>query len=170
MIKKRYMILLGILLTGSMLMSGCGGDGTAEAKNGDKVKVHYTGELTDGTVFDSSLGREPIEFTIGGNQVIPGFEKAVIGLKVGESNKVTIPADEAYGQHRDDLIMTIDRDQFPEGLEPEVGQQLQATEESGQIVTVTVVDFSETTVTLDTNHPLAGKDLVFEIELVEIVE
>ena len=169
MIKKRYMILLGILLTGSMLMSGCG-DGTPEAKNGDSVKVHYTGKLTDGTEFDSSLGSEPFEFIIGGNQVIPGFEKAVIGLKVGESNKVTIPADEAYGQHLDDLIMVIDRSQFPEGLEPEVGQQLQATEESGQIITVTVVDFSESTVTLDANHRLAGKDLVFEVELVEIVE
>ena len=170
MMKKRYMILMGVLLIGSMLMSGCGGDGTAVAKNGDSVKVHYTGKLTDGTVFETSVEREPFEFIIGGNQVIPGFEKAVKGMQAGQSKTVTIPADEAYGQYHEDWVITIDRSELPEGLEPEVGQQLQMTQEGGQIIIVTVADFSETTVTLDANHPRAGEDLVFEIELVEIVK
>jgi len=166
MVKNKYLILLGITLIGAMLINGCGG--TASAKNGDTVKVHYTGTLEDGTVFDTSVEQEPLEFTLGEGQLIPGFEQAVIGMKVGESKTVTIPTEEAYGPPSDNLIVEAGRDQFPEDFEPVIGQQLQMAQPDGRTSIVLVVGFSETTVTIDANHPLAGEDLTFEIELVEI--
>ena len=166
MVKNKYLILLGITLIGAMLITGCGG--TASAKNGDTVKVHYTGILEDGTVFDTSIEQEPLEFTLGEGQLIPGFEHAVIGMEVGESKTVTIPTEEAYGPRSANLIVEAGREQFPENFEPEIGQQLQMTQPDGRTITVFVVSFSETTVTIDANHPLAGEDLTFEIELVEI--
>lgn len=159
------------LMAGSMLVSACANDeGTAQAKNGDTVKVLYTGTLDDGEVFDSSElhGGEPLEFTIGAAEVIPGFDQAVIGMSPGESKTVRIPADEAYGPYYEELVMVMDWDQFPEGFQPEVGDQLQMQTQDGRIVTVTVIDVSESGVTIDANHHLAGKDLTFEIELVEI--
>ncbi len=138
------------------------------AKDGNAVKVHYTGTLEDGTTFDTSVGREPLEFTLGAGQMIPGFEKAVYGLKVGESKTVTIPAEEAYGPHRDDLVIVVEREQLPAGLEPEIGQQLQMQQTDGRTTVVIVTDVSETTITVDANHTLAGKALTFEIELVEM--
>jgi len=149
-------------------MPGCTGEETAMAKDGDTVKVHYTGTLGDGTTFDTSVEREPLEFTLGAGQVIPGFEEAVIGMQVGQSKTVTIPSEEAYGPHSDELIMVVERDQLPEGLDPEVGQQLQTQGADGRTTIVVVTEVSETTITVDANHPLAGKDLTFEIELVEI--
>ncbi|MFC1955017.1 trypsin-like peptidase domain-containing protein [Chloroflexota bacterium] len=140
----------------------------AEVKDGDTVKVNYTGTLEDGTVFDTSLEREPMEFTLGQGQLIPDFEQAVIGMKVGESKTVTIPAERAYGPYINELIMVIDREDLPEGLNPEVGQRLGAKGTDGKDRTFTVLDVSDTSITLDANHPLAGKDLTFEIELVEI--
>ncbi|HDS46391.1 MAG TPA: peptidylprolyl isomerase [Methanomicrobia archaeon] len=134
------------------------------AKIGDMVKVHYTGTLADGSVFDSSLGRDPLQFTLGDGQMIPGFEQAVIGMKLGETKTVTIPADQAYGPYYEERVFVIPRDQLPAGMEPEIGQKLRT--QSGMIVTVTEV--SGTSVTLDANHELAGKDLTFEIQLVEI--
>jgi peptidylprolyl isomerase len=139
------------------------------AKSGDTVKVDYTGKLADGTVFDTSVGKQPLEFTIGSGQVIPGFDKAVTGMKVGETKTVTIPVDEAYGQRRDDLIYVVDRSRLPQDTEPQVGQQLRATGADGSSVIMTIIEVDETTVTLDANPPLAGKDLTFEIKLLEIV-
>lgn len=140
----------------------------AEAQNGNEVKVHYTGKLDDGTVFDSSDGREPIEFTVGEGQVIPGFEQAVVGMEVGEKKTVTIPCDDAYGPRRDDMVVTVDKDKFPEGVEPEQGQRFQVGSEQGQAIPAVVTDVTESKVTLDANSPLAGQDLTFEIELVEV--
>ena len=142
----------------------------AQAKQGDTVKVHYTGKLEDGTVFDTSADREPIEFTLGDGQIIPGFENAVLGMEVGEKKTATVPSDEAYGPHREDMMLRVSRDQFPPDLKPEVGQQLQMTQSNGQTLIVQVVEVDEESVLLDANHPLAGKDLVFDIELVEIVK
>ena len=139
-----------------------------KAENGNTVKVHYTGKLENGEVFDSSQGREPLEFTIGQGQMIPGFEAAVIGMQVGETKSAEkIPADEAYTYH-EELVAEISRDQFPEYITPEVGQQLQAQQSDGQIMVVKVLAFTDETVTLDGNHPLAGKDLYFDLELVEV--
>ena len=141
----------------------------AQAKTGDTVKVHYTGKFEDDTVFDTSTDREPLEFTIGKGQMIPGFEEAVLGMNLDESKNVQIPADKAYGPHREDRVMVVDRSQLPENLEPKVGQQLQVNQEDGKGFVVTVTDVSESSVTLDGNHPLAGKDLIFNIQLVEVV-
>ncbi len=140
----------------------------AEARQGDNVKVHYTGKFDDGTIFDSSRGGEPLEFTVGEGQVIPGFEDAVKGMSAGESKTVTIPANEAYGPHRDELVMMVSKESMPPDYEPTVGDQLQLTHPSGQQMVVTVTDVSSDSVTLDANHPLAGEDLTFEIELEEI--
>ena len=141
----------------------------ARAKYGDTVKVHYTGRLDDGTVFDTSANGDPLQFTIGGGQIIPGFEHAVVGMNPGESKTVKIPAEDAYGQRREDLVLEIEKSQLPEGLKPEVGLQLQSRQPDGRIIVLTIADISESHVTLDANHPLAGKDLTFDIQLVEII-
>lgn len=138
-----------------------------EAKTGDTVRVHYTGKLGDGEVFDSSEGRDPLEFTLGEGRVIPGFEQAVTGMTPGDEQRVTIPADEAYGQRRDDLELVVPRTELPEDLEPDVGQQLQL-QQNGQSFIVTIADVSDESVKLDANHPLAGRDLTFDLQLVEI--
>jgi len=166
MAKKSRAALVGMILLVVVLLTGCGG--TVQAKTGDIVKVHYTGRLQDGTVFDTSVGSEPLEFTIGQGQLISGFEQAVIGMKVGESKTVTIPVDQAYGPRRDDMILVVEQDQLPEDLDPRVGMQLQMNQGDGEIMIVTITEVSETTVTIDANHPLAGQDLTFEIELVGI--
>lgn len=140
----------------------------AQAKAGDHVKVHYTGRLQDGTIFDSSRDREPLEFTLGEGEVIPGFEQAVMGMEPGETKTVTITAEEAYGPRRDDLLIEVGRDQVAPGLDLFVGQQLQLRLQDGRIIPVTVAALTEETVTIDANHPLAGEDLTFEIELVAI--
>lgn len=141
----------------------------AGVKKGDTVKVHYTGRLEDGTVFDSSIGGEPLQFKVGEGMLIEGFEKSVIGMNVGESKTVNIDAEKAYGPYHDELVAIIGRDRFPEDLELEVGQQLQLRQENGHVIFVTVVDITENNVTLDANHPLAGRTLVFDIQLVEIL-
>jgi peptidylprolyl isomerase len=140
-----------------------------QAKEGDTVKVHYTGKLEDGTVFDTSEERTPLEFTIGSGQIIRGFEQAVVGMEPGEAKTATIPPEDAYGPHREDMTLTVDRGQFPEEIKPEPGQQLQVQQPDGRAAIVTVSDVSESTVTLDANHPLAGQPLTFEIRLVDIV-
>ncbi len=141
----------------------------AKAKLGDTVKVHYTGKLDDGVEFDSSSGREPLKFTLGSKQVIEGFEKGVIGMEVNETKTLTVPSEEAYGPYHKELALDIPVEQFPPHIQPEVGQQLQLTQPDGQPINVMVTQVTETTVTLDANHPLAGKDLTFDIQLVEIV-
>lgn len=140
------------------------------AKTGDTVKVQYTGTLADGTQFDSSVGRDPLEFTLGEGKVIAGFDAAVTGMKVGEEKTVTIPAAEAYGEYRDDLVFTIDRTKLPESITPEVGMQLQMSQSNGTVITVTIKEITDTTLLLDANHSLAGKDLTFKLKLVEIVK
>ena len=170
---KKWLSVLAIAIFCLALVIGvaCGGggeEGTAQAKDGDTVKVHYTCKLEDGTVVESSIGRDPLQFTIGEGRLIPGFEQAVVGMSPGESKTVEIPADEAYGPYREELVLVVDRDQFPPDLQPEIGQQLEMRQEDGQIIVVTVIDVSESSVTLDANHPLVGKDLTFDIQLVEI--
>lgn len=140
-----------------------------QAKNGDTVKVHYTGKFDDGTIFDSSIEREPLQFTIGEGQVVPGFEEAVIGMNLNESKTVKIPAEKAYGSHREDLVAVVDRNQLPADLDPQIGQQLQSSQPNGQIIVVTVIEVTDSSVTIDANPPLAGMDLTFDIQLVEIV-
>ena len=141
----------------------------AQAKKGDTVKVHYTGKLEDGTVFDSSIKRDPLQFTIGEGKLILGFEQAVVGMKPGESKTTKITADKAYGPHREEMLLEVNRNEFPEHLKPKVGEQLQVRQPNGQTIIVTVIDVSEANVKLDANHPLAGKDLTFDIQLIEIV-
>lgn len=140
----------------------------AQAKVGDQVAVHYTGKLDDGTVFDSSEGNEPLQFAIGNGQLIPGFEQAVIGMSPGDSKTATIPADEAYGSYHPEMVLVIDRQQMPSEIPISVGLQLQIQQQEGQTIPVIVTDVSGSQVTLDANHPLAGEDLTFEIQLVEI--
>jgi FKBP-type peptidyl-prolyl cis-trans isomerase 2 len=141
----------------------------AQVKHGDTVKVHYTGKLEDGKVFDSSIDGDPLQFSIGKGQVIQGLEEAVVGMNPGESKTASIPADKAYGPHRKEKVMEVDRDRFPEGLKPEPGQKLEVRHADGRKTAVTVTGVSESKVTLDANHPLAGKDLTFDIQLQEIV-
>lgn len=142
----------------------------AQAKDGDTVKVHYTGKLKDGTVFDTTREGGPMELKLGDGKVIPGFEKAVMGMSPGESRKTSILAEDAYGPRRDELIVEVRRDEFPSYLKPVVGQNLEFYASGDQQMLVHVLRVSDTSVTLDGNHPLAGRDLEFEIELVEICQ
>ncbi len=140
----------------------------AQVTAGDTVRVHYTGRLDDGSVFDSSEGREPLRFEVGSGQVIGGFDEAVTGMESGETKTVRIPAEEAYGERRDDLLLDVERSAFPSSIEPEVGQRLQMSQGPGQPAVVTVTEVTEERVRLDANHPLAGEALTFELELVSI--
>jgi peptidylprolyl isomerase len=139
-----------------------------EVKNGDKIKVHYHGKLRSGETFDSSQGREPLEFTVGSGQVIKGFDEGVKGMKVGEKKTVEIPVQEAYGEKQQEMMIEFPKDQFPPDMKPEVGMQLMMTNGSGQNFPVTVAEVKENSVVLDANHPLAGQDLIFDLELVSI--
>lgn len=140
----------------------------SEVKNDDKVKIHYTGKLKDGSIFDSSEGREPLEFTVGGNMVVPGFENGVMGMKQGDKKTISISPEEAYGERREDQVNLVERNQLPDDMEPEVGMALQATGQDGSVIPVVITEVTEKTVTVDANHPLAGKELIFDLELVEI--
>jgi peptidylprolyl isomerase len=140
-----------------------------QAQDGDTVRIHYTGTLDDGTQFDSSTGRDPIEFTLGSRSVIQGFETGVKGMQVGEQKTIHITAEEAYGQRNEALIEEIPRQNFPQDMELQVGMHLQAQSPNGERFNVVVTALSEETATLDGNHPLAGEALNFDLELVEIV-
>jgi peptidylprolyl isomerase/FKBP-type peptidyl-prolyl cis-trans isomerase SlpA len=142
----------------------------AQANEGDEVQVHYTGKLEDGTIFDSSEDGEPLSFTIGENRVIPGFEEAVTGMEPGDSKTTEVEPEQAYGEHREDMVMEMDRDQIPGEVDPEVGQQLQLRLENGQTVPVLITALGEDSVTIDANHPLAGRKLIFDIEVVDVAE
>ena len=141
-----------------------------QVKKGDTVKVHYHGKLTDGTVFDSSIEaeREPLEFEVGGGMVIPGFDTGVTGMTVGEKKTILIPCDEAYGPKQEEMIMEFPKDRFPDDMNPEVGMQLNMSNGQGQNFPVVIVEVRDEVVILDANHPLAGEDLTFDLELVEI--
>jgi len=138
------------------------------AKDGDTVKVHYTGRLHDGSVFDTSQDREPLEFTLGQGQLIPGFEQAVIGMSVGGKTTIEISPEDGYGPHREDMVESVPLTEFPPHLQPEPGQMLRVSQPNGDSLVVTITSVTEDTVTVDANHPLAGKDLIFDIELMEI--
>jgi peptidylprolyl isomerase len=141
----------------------------SQAKQGDTVQVHYTGKLEDGTIFDSSRSRHPLQFTIGKGQVIEGVEQAVAGMNLGESKIAVVPMEKGYGPRRDEMVVTVNRTQFPSDVDPQVGQRLEITQADNQNILVTVTDASEGTITLDANHPLAGRTLTFDLELVGIL-
>ena len=140
-----------------------------QANSGDTVRIHYTGTLTDGSTFDSSTGRDPLEFQLGSGQIIPGLDNAILGMSVGETDKVTIPAAEAYGPHNPDAVQTVPRTDIPAEIDLAPGLTLNAQRPDGQSMPVKVVEVTETQVTLDANHPLAGQDLTFDVELVAVV-
>ncbi len=140
----------------------------SQAKEGSTVQVNYTGKLSDGTVFDSSYDRSPIQFTVGKGQLIAGFEKAVLGMNAGEKKTVVIPAAEAYGKRQEQAVVEVERKNLPSDLDVKVGQRLELTQQDNSSLLVTVTATSDDTITLDANHPLAGKDLTFDIELVSI--
>jgi peptidylprolyl isomerase len=140
----------------------------ANAQTGNHVRVNFTGRLDDGTVFASSYASEPLEFTLGDNEVLPAIEEAVEGMHPGERKTVHISSDEAFGPWREDLTQEVPRDSLPEDIEIEVGEQLVVEQPTGESVLLSVADMSESTVTLDANHPLAGRDLTFDLELLDI--
>ncbi|MBW2431990.1 MAG: peptidylprolyl isomerase [Deltaproteobacteria bacterium] len=141
-----------------------------EAQVGDLVSVHYTGKLKNGEVFDSSKDRDPLEFTLGNKELLPGFEDGVVGMKPGESKSVKLEPENAFGDRREDLLLKLPQKEFPHHITPSVGLQLRLSNASGNEMTVVVTEVGEDTVTLDANHPLSGEIVVFEIELVEIKE
>lgn len=140
-----------------------------EIKTGDTVQVHFTGKLEDGTVFETTRDGDPLEFEIGADEVSPGFEEAVLAMTPGESRSVKVPADKAYGVHRDDMVQVVERDKLPSDLEPEVGLALQISYDERESMVVIITDVTDEEVTLDANHPLAGKNLTFDIEFLKIV-
>ncbi len=140
-----------------------------QAKKGDKVKVHYHGKLTSGETFDTSSGREPLEFEVGSGSVIKGFDEGVAGMEVGEKRTINIPVEEAYGARSEDMMIEFPKDRFPQDMQIEEGMQLMMSNGSGQNIPVIVTEIKESFVILDANHPLAGEDLIFDIELIEIV-
>ena len=140
----------------------------SQVKQNDTVKVHYTGKLADGQVFDSSLEREPIEFTMGQGQLIPGFEKGLLDMKVNEKKTINIPSEEAYGEPREELIQEVDKSQLPEEIKPEPGMGLVSKSPDGREMNLVVTEVKDNSIVVDGNHPLAGKDLVFDLEVVEI--
>ncbi len=140
----------------------------SQAKQGDSVKVHYHGTLHDGTVFDSTHEESPMDFTIGSGEIIPGFENAVEGMSEGEKKSVSVEPQEAYGEYNEKGVVQVQREQLPEDIHPEVGMMLQLNTPEDQVVYVTVTDMDEEKITLDANHPLAGKTLNFDIELIQI--
>src|SRR5699024_4851287 len=141
----------------------------AAVKNGDTVKVHYHGKLANGETFDSSEGRDPLEFKVGSGNVIAGFENGVVDMTPGDKKTLNIPVAEGYGERNDELILEFPNEKLPEDLNPEKGMQLQLSSQDGQVYPVIVQEVKEDGVVLDANHPLAGQDLVFDIELVEII-
>ncbi len=168
--KKIVILLAVVLLSAALIFSLIGKGDVLMAKDGSTVKVNYTGTLEDGTIFDSSEGRGPLEFTLGENKVIVGFEEAIKGMKVSEKKTVTIPVDKAYGPHQAELVFVVDRSQLSSDLDNvAVGQHLKMKHATAGEIDVVVTEVSETTITIDANHPMAGKDLTFEIELLEII-
>jgi FKBP-type peptidyl-prolyl cis-trans isomerase 2 len=139
-----------------------------QVKSGDTVKVHYHGRLVDGTTFDSSQGRDPLEFEVGTGMVIKGFDDGVKGMTVGDKKTIQIPVDEAYGPKDPTMLVEFPRDQFPDDLKPETGMQLNMSNSAGQVIPVTITEVKDESVILDANHPLAGQELIFDIELVDI--
>jgi peptidylprolyl isomerase len=171
-VKKLLTLVFGLLLLpGILMISACGGSGgeSVPVKEGDTVKVEYTGTLADGSQFDSNAGGDPLTFTVGQHQMIAGFEKAVVGMKLGQEKQVTIPPAEAYGERQDNLVFEMGRDRLAAGLNPKVGDSLTLSA-SGQNLNVTVTGITATSITVDANHSLAGKTLTFKLKILEIVK
>jgi len=170
--------LVLFLIMGLVLINACGkkeekqasekGGEKTTVKKGDRVKVQYTGSLEDGTIFDSSKAGEPLDFTVGSGQIIPGFDKTVEGMKLNEEKKITIKAEDAYGKRDETLIREFPRTSLPETLKPEKGMVIQLQDQTGRPVSATIIDITENSITVDLNHPLAGKDLIFNIKVVGI--
>ena len=139
------------------------------ARHGSRVKVHYTGRLEDGTLFDSSLERGPLEFTVGDGKIIPGLEAAIVGMSPGGKKTVRVPPEQAYGSYQSEMVFVVGRKQIPDDLTPEAGQKLEIQHSDGRTALLLVTAVTEATVTLDANHPLAGKTLTFELELLDVV-
>jgi peptidylprolyl isomerase len=139
-----------------------------QAKKGDKVKVHYHGRLNDGTTFDSSEGRQPLEFEVGSGMVIKGFDEGVAGMSVGDKKTISIPAEDAYGTRQEEMVIEFPKTNFPPDIEPEIGMTLNMHSENGQELPVVITEINDDTIILDANHPLAGKELIFDIELVDL--
>ena len=139
-----------------------------KAKKGDKVNVHYHGKLIDGSTFDSSEGREPLQFTLGEGQVIKGFDDAVLDMLVGEKKTIHIPVADAYGERNDEMVMEFPLNEFPADMTPEIGMEINMGDNAGNVFPVVIVEIGDEVVVLDANHPLAGKDLIFDLELVSI--
>jgi peptidylprolyl isomerase len=167
-VNKKWYGVFPIFLLLSMLFLVTSCSKAVNAKGGDTVKVGYTLTLSDGTVYDTTEGGEPIEFTIGNDEVIEGFEEAVIGMKVGETKTVTIPPNKAYGEYDESLVFVVDRADLPSDTEPTVGLQLQTTNSDGTVFIYTILEVNEDTVTIDGNSELVGQDLTFKIKLLEI--
>ncbi len=142
----------------------------SQVKDGDTIKIHYTGRLDDGTTFDTSIDKDPLEFTVGKHDVIPGMEEAVIGMEPGGEKTITIASNDAYGPYHEEMVVVVDRSEFPEEMDIEIDQQLSVMLDDEQSIIVTVTEINDENVTLDANHPLAGEDLTFDIQLVEIVK
>jgi len=140
-----------------------------QVQEGDAVKVHYTGKLGDGTVFETTVNRDPLRFRIGDGEILSLFEQAMIGMEVGESKIVNLPANKAYGPHHEELVLTVGREVFSDDVQPEVGKQFQIRQQDSPSIIAMVTEVTESSATLDANHPLAGKDLIFDIQLLEIV-
>jgi len=141
----------------------------SQAKLGDTVLIHYTGKLADGTVFETSVGREPLQMTLGESRVIPGFEATVLGMSPGETTSTTLAAQDAFGPHKQDLVVQFSRDRMPPDIDPQVGHRMELETETGQSIEARIVEVSPEIITVDANHPLAGKDVMLDLELVEIV-
>lgn len=162
-------MIIAVLLLAAILIPGCSGAlGPGQANYGDLVKVDYTVKLQDGTVFDTSIGKTPLEFTLGSDKIISGFTKAVLGMRVGETKTVTIPPDDAYGSSHEELIVEVPRSEIRAGVIPEVGMEMQQVAEDGSVITAVITEMTPTTVTLDANHPLAGKEITVDIKLLSI--
>jgi len=140
----------------------------SQVKNGNTVKIHFTGKLENGEVFDTSLAREPMEFQVGNGDVMPGLEEGIVGMAVGDTKTIEILPEQGFGDKLEDLVVEVMKGVLPESVTPEVGQQLQVSKAEGEVIVVTIVDMSDDTVTLDANHPLSGHTLFFDVELVEI--
>ncbi len=141
-----------------------------QAKEGDTVRVHYTVKLEDDTIIGSTKNEAPLQFTLGKGEVLAGFEQAVVGMRSGESKTVLVTADKAFGPHLEEMVVVLDRGRLPEGIDPKEGDRLHLQAPGGEIMTVAITDVSDSTITIDCNHPLAGKDLIFDIEFIDVVQ
>jgi peptidylprolyl isomerase len=159
--------LVALCLSGTVILSACGSS-SAAAKDGDTVQVNYTLTLADGTLVETTVGNQPLDLTLGKGMFLPDFENAVVGMKVGESKTINIAAADAYGPRRDELVFSVNRTQLMAGVDPKAGDHLQSTDSSGQTLVVLVTAVTDTTITIDANSPLAGKDLTFKIDLLKI--